>query len=917
MNINNKILMQIFKNIFLLFLIYIATIWVSFAWWEEQRCISSTNINIKSETVLKRLSDDDRLRFVYCLVDEYEWENVENEEDIIESDEQSVVDRASSEERKILLAKRSVLQKENKDLWYWERQTLVEINTWLDCGWKLRPGESNNIVTCIKDPRKQAFKMYQLDDSKLWWVKRWFNSVMVSIVNGILFAFSEFVSNSAFGYAKFDELPNIPYENIGSMFDVTTLYGMINSFSLAILWFVILYYFLKTGTGRWWDDYKLFVMKVLFVLVFVLFFSFLYKGLQSSITLFETSLIDSTSKLTSLDQTNVIDGIRMDTFQLGALTSVTLWTIIFFIPNVIALLFISILIYMRDIFLITLLNVFFLSAVWFLWGTLKKGNVFEGTSVSAKLTKFSVYAMFWMISLFITVVSIIFLFKFITVIWASIPSIETEGVSLVGNINNFSIDAFIYLLLLIGVIIFWKKFLIKVIFNGVSNFLTDLFFPEAKWVGWYNDLVSESKDWYNEVKMSIEDLKENNPIFKDVKSKVAPVIDKTSELVKKNEYVKSTTEFLDKKQQWIRDSLRPIKNTAKIISWVATWGFITERKDIWKVIKAWITATTGVWATYLTSTDEYFDKVEEINTEIQKLQSERAPLDEKALKDKPRITKIDTYIKKLKRDKRDLEKEAKHSLNKNDYERVKTITSKINKLNNRLEKIDAKEGSLSNKNQTKEIGENINKLKKEKEELEAKLDTQESYDRLEEIKEDFQELQSERASLDNTSMKNKPKIREIEANMKKLEKDKDSIEKKLEEVSLDSKSDGEWIKEVDDWDINIPDSLLKDKKTNISNKDIKEEKEITDSEDILDKDMKENRESVSSDKEQDFLKEEIEEFKDKYNSYKETYDEKVFWKNPIFKHLYEKEIKRAGGEDFIDIEILNSDIQDTLKYLNK
>ena len=166
-------------------------------------------------------------------------------------------------------------------------------------------------------------------------------------------------------------------------------------------------------------------------------------------------------------------------------------------------------------------------------------------------------------------------------------------------------------------------------------------------------------------------------------------------------------------------------------------------------------------------------------------------------------------------------------------------------------------------------------------------------------------------------MKNKPKIREIEANMKKLEKDKDSIEKKLEEVSLDSKSDGEWIKEVDDWDINIPDSLLKDKKTNISNKDIKEEKEITDSEDILDKDMKENRESVSSDKEQDFLKEEIEEFKDKYNSYKETYDEKVFWKNPIFKHLYEKEIKRAGGEDFIDIEILNSDIQDTLKYLNK
>ena len=65
-------------------------------------------------------------------------------------------------------------------------------------------------------------------------------------------------------------------------------------------------------------------MKVLFVLVFVLFFSFLYKGLQSSITLFETSLIDSTSKLTSLDQTNVIDGIRMDTFQLGALTSVTL-----------------------------------------------------------------------------------------------------------------------------------------------------------------------------------------------------------------------------------------------------------------------------------------------------------------------------------------------------------------------------------------------------------------------------------------------------------------------------------------------------------------------------------------------------------------------------------------------------------------
>ncbi len=909
--------MKTFKRIILILALMFMFSWTSFALSEaEEECVDTTDIDIWSNSVIRSLSEEDRLLFVYCLVDEINDNvNAESEKELIEDGEQEDIDLASSEELKLLLKKKNLLNQDWKELSYSEKKKIVELRSGLNCSWKIKPGETNNIITCIKDPRKQAFKEYQKDDSTLWAMWRWVDNFWTGLVNGILFAFSEFVSNSSFGYSKFDELPDLPYENLGWMFDTTTLYWLINSFALAVLGFIILYHFFKVWALRGWDDHKLFLLKVWFTILFIVLFPFLYWGLQSVLMSFETSLIDATSGLSSLDQTNVVEWIRMDVFNLWALTSITLWTVLFFIPNVLLLLWISLIIYIRDMFLLVLLNVFFLSAVWFLWGTLKKENIFEWNTVSAKMTKFSVYAMFWIIALFITVVITIFIFKFITVIWATIPSIETNGVSFVWNLSNFSIDAFVYLLSLILIIFFGKKTLLKSVFNGVSNFLTWIFFPWSQGLSWYSDMVTNVKDSYADIKMERDNLVENNPIFKSVTNTVSPLVDKTTELAQKSEFITNSSSILNEKQQKIRETLKPLKNTAKkVISFASAW-YVQNRGDLSKVMKAWITATTWIWETHVTQLWNIDEARSDFKRELRRREESLNKLDENDPNNSKEIKKIKTRIKNI-----------NIELLKLDEEEFKISWTETDKVRYTHDK-NLKKLEDDQKTTQEEIDEKKKEINQNKEDL-SKLDLDKDNNLVKDIKDKNMLLWEEVKNLEKTKI--------VQKNLK-------SIEEEIKQKEIDN------IENRDIWDIiKIPDILKKsENKSDKKQKDKEEELIVEDgnkniSEDssgsetdsnstknnvdfwVLNKAEPSKYQKLSEDvmgkisfgKKKYEMREQVEDFISKSRAYQNNFDEKIFAWNTIFNYLYNKEVKRAWWEEFIDLDYINNDITYMLELLS-
>jgi len=125
--------MRFIKSLLLsIFLLFIIT-GTSFASVEED-CIKDTNINVKSSNVLKTLTKDQRLKFVYCLFDEKYGGSPKNEEELIkDADSINEINYVSSEELKLLLKKSDIYKKENKDLGYFDRKAIIELKSDLDC----------------------------------------------------------------------------------------------------------------------------------------------------------------------------------------------------------------------------------------------------------------------------------------------------------------------------------------------------------------------------------------------------------------------------------------------------------------------------------------------------------------------------------------------------------------------------------------------------------------------------------------------------------------------------------------------------------------------------------------------------------------------------------------------------------------
>lgn len=517
------------KKIIILILSFLF-IFTANAWKEEiEECIDDTDINIDSSRVLKSLSDEDRLTFVYCLVNEYTWKNVDNEEELIESGKKKAVDVASREELKLLEWQKALLKKDGKELWRDKRQKLAELKAWMDCWGKIKKWTETNIVACISDSRKNAFEDYE-NSGWFGWGWRMMSSLATRFKNWSLFSFWEVARSASFGYVKFDSFPEFPSLGEKGLFWNDSLYGLVNSMSLIAMIFAILFVFLRMWVNRDSDWLFAFLVKLSFAVWLVVFFPYLYSKLPYVLSLMEDLLINWVSSVPWVDQNMIEAWIKLNIMEEWVFTSTTAFSWFVWLINLFILLIVGLIIVVRNLFILVVITLFPLTAVWFILWIFKENNIFDSNDVSSKFSRYSSFAIFWVISMLLSVAVSIFAFKLVSIAMATIPSLFwDEWESMLEAVSRFSWDALLYFIILIVILAFTFKKLHKYLFNVVSNFFIGILFPQARaslnswdfydrvWESYMN-IKTDAKEklrWNEELRNAIN----NSPVIKDIGAK--------------------------------------------------------------------------------------------------------------------------------------------------------------------------------------------------------------------------------------------------------------------------------------------------------------------------------------------------------------------------------------------------------------
>lgn len=483
---------------------------------------------INFDTYLPFMTDFDRQKYVFCLTSYYLKKNTdsfETEEEIIESSPTTIVPGtrfkvsrssfvASQIEKEILLKKQTVLAQDKKQLNSEERTALRELQAWIDCWWFINVTQqryAQDLEGCMKDMRLYSSYLIHTQWKSSTWLE-WY-IWRPKLLNSFLSGMSDILLYSSFWYSSFDQLPNLPY-TAETMFDTKTLPGIVNTFALAILGFLIVFYFFKKWTWKDEEDYKTFFIKLAFIFLFTLWFPKIYGWMQSLITLFESGLINSLSQLNT-NQQFLQEAVEMRVFMDRGVIAFNGWLQLFgFIVNVILLAILSIFIFFRDFFVTFLWNIFFLTSIWLMIWVVKNKNIFEAWDNVSKWAKFLVNGMFFALWIFVSIIFSIFIFKFITVILAFTPSVFEENSSILDNLAKLWFDAFVYMVLIIATLYFWFMHLRKIAFDLVADFFKKVLFPETDLWN-FKDFTRQMASGYQEIKIQKDMFLEKNPDIKD------------------------------------------------------------------------------------------------------------------------------------------------------------------------------------------------------------------------------------------------------------------------------------------------------------------------------------------------------------------------------------------------------------------
>lgn len=438
-----------------------------------------------------------------------------NEEEIMWKDEDDPkwVSCVSNVETTILLLKKEKINSEDstsnwtgtsfwnskKNLNFDNSKRLAENMAWLDCGWLESWISDNDIVWCVKDLRLYEHNLRK-NSSWFFWtpfiaIKVWWAGGLNWVIGWV----DQFISYLSFWFKQFDSLPPLWY-GPQDTFNKSTIVWWINSMALMLLAIFVLYKFFLRSLWREGESYFVFFAKFWIVLLVTIWFPSIYGWLEHINQSMWSVIVESLNQSWVSGITEA--SISLDKFWNGWFNHLSTWTFIVGIINIPLLLVISLIIVARNLVLFMMSYVFFVFAIFLMMGSLMKHNIFEGTKTSDKILAFWSKSLFWALSMFISVIISIFLFKIWILILGSIPGIEGNWRSIIENIGWFGISTLLYLWYLLWILIITVKYIHPAVTSFVDGIFTNIFlsadgaFTSKDFIWKFSEYSSKTKDWY-------------------------------------------------------------------------------------------------------------------------------------------------------------------------------------------------------------------------------------------------------------------------------------------------------------------------------------------------------------------------------------------------------------------------------------
>lgn len=636
----------------------------------KNQCPGIAKINISTDPYTK-FTTDNMYNYTYCAVGvilTWDGKKYATEDDLIadgdnyimeDSKDTTVVDCASAYQRMLIMYKKNLLSAKWKDLKSEDSGLLTEFEQWLDC-WGLDT-EDWGIAMCVNDSRKYEKKLNlkytgTFAGGKIWWYSMW-NGLKNSLIKGVSYLTKQ---SSWLGFNIIDQLPDFAY-SFKDIFDKSTVYGLINSFTLPLYSILILYYFLRKWIGRDEDDYRIFVIKLIIILAFTIWFWAFYNLLKWVLANAEEVLLSWLEQITQSQYSK--QAIELSIFDTSWGASLTWWWVLWFIFNAILLLVISMIVRIRDGFLYFLSLILLITSSWLLIGSTKSNNI--GWSAISKGGKFLSKWFYLAVSVYVSFVIHILFLKLVTVILLTLPSIENSSVTFIDSLSTMGISTFIYLLLILVSFWLYVRFIIPITYNVVSAFFHDIFFHWEE-IGTFKDFSQDLWDSWKEVKMFWSDTLENNRYVAsgaDMVRNTGLYKNVEAALWDENSLIRQT---LDNK--WVKRVGRWIAVSTKLATWL--WE-ITDPKTLAKS-----SIMTLLWYKDADETgmltNESYKKMQSLSldTEIKRLESLKKSTDSDYRK-----RKLDSQIRKLQDNKFGIYKEINFKNNVNElYDILDALT---------------------------------------------------------------------------------------------------------------------------------------------------------------------------------------------------------------------------------------------------
>lgn len=146
------------------------------------------------------------------------------------------------------------------------------------------------------------------------------------------------------------------------------------------------------------------------------------------------------------------------------------------------------------------------------------------------------------------------MFKIGTLIFASIPAPEGNGLSMLENIKSFGFSCFFYFLYLLGTLYFWKNKLHPATTEVIDNLVRKVFMGGASTRS--SDFLGGVAKSFGKIKEGYDSQAEESPFLMKIEKSINKVREPVAERIANNALLRRSTGLVTDKASFLRRGLR-------------------------------------------------------------------------------------------------------------------------------------------------------------------------------------------------------------------------------------------------------------------------------------------------------------------------------------------------------------------------